>query len=278
MTTWGADAGQLDALAAAFDRAANVLDQNRVRLNAQVHHAPWKGSSAERFRRDWDSVHLPHLVSAASFLHTGRAALARNAADQQHASASVSRPAPWALTPSHPPSAGSITKSAGFILGSLGGGIAGGVPKLLRLGSSQTAIDTVHAGSEKLLRIHGWDKLVNRVNGVAHVVDAARFAQTFDKVIRHPTWENAQEADDAFVRGIAGFLPTGPSLVLTGTLDAIESKVGQQVIASAAAGSISGFFDLKAAGQHLIGQDAGARAASRQADFWAATQSEAWRN
>src|SRR4051794_40386199 len=65
MTTWGADAAQLDALAAAFGRLADVLDQNRVRVNAQVHHAPWRGPSADRFRRDWDTLYVPHLVSAA---------------------------------------------------------------------------------------------------------------------------------------------------------------------------------------------------------------------
>jgi hypothetical protein len=57
-----------------------------VRLNGQVHHAPWRGHEADRFRRDWDSIYLPHLVSAAEFLHQARALLASNAAEQRAAS------------------------------------------------------------------------------------------------------------------------------------------------------------------------------------------------
>jgi hypothetical protein len=86
VTAWGADAGQLESLAAQFGRHADLLDYNRVRLNSQVHHAPWRGHEADRFRRNWDQMYVRHLVSAAAFLHAGRTALLQHAAEQRAAS------------------------------------------------------------------------------------------------------------------------------------------------------------------------------------------------
>ena len=93
VTTWGASADQLEAVAAALGRAADLIDHNRVSLNSQVHHAPWRGPEADQFRRDWDQLHVRRLTSAAAFLHEARTRLLQNAADQRQASR-VENPAP----------------------------------------------------------------------------------------------------------------------------------------------------------------------------------------
>lgn len=86
VTTWGANADQLDAVAAALGRAADLIDQNRVSINSRVHHAPWQGPEADQFRRDWDGIYVRSLTSAAAFLHEARTRLLQNAADQRQAS------------------------------------------------------------------------------------------------------------------------------------------------------------------------------------------------
>jgi uncharacterized protein YukE len=91
MSTWGANSDQLDGLAGAVERAAELLDANRSRLNSQVHHAPWRGHQADQFRREWDSLYVRNLTSAAAFLHSASTRLRRNAEEQRQASAAPGR-------------------------------------------------------------------------------------------------------------------------------------------------------------------------------------------
>jgi len=108
VTTWGANADQLEAVATALGRAADLIDQNRVRINSQVHHAPWRGAEADRFRSDWDQIHVRRLISAAGFLQEARTRLQQNAADQRAASESLTGGAASRSLASHPAGRSSI--------------------------------------------------------------------------------------------------------------------------------------------------------------------------
>jgi hypothetical protein len=102
---YGADADELERIAALLGHAAGVLDARRSTLNAHIHHAPWHGHEADRFRQSWDHQYSRSLVSAAAYLHSARATLTKNAAEQRAASSvdgaaggsgrSGAAPRPW---------------------------------------------------------------------------------------------------------------------------------------------------------------------------------------
>lgn len=86
MTFYGADAGQLRALARAADQAATLLGSRALSLHSQIQSAPWKGSDGERFRQDWSSSHRPGLDKVVSSLRENSRILLRHAEEQEKAS------------------------------------------------------------------------------------------------------------------------------------------------------------------------------------------------
>lgn len=87
MVMYGADIGELRALAAQFDRAADQLDGCRGALGGQVHSSPWAGADAVRFKGDWSSQYAPRLNTTATRLREAARSLRSNADDQERASA-----------------------------------------------------------------------------------------------------------------------------------------------------------------------------------------------
>lgn len=138
MSTWGASAEQLEAVAAALGEAADVIDHNRVRINNGVHQAPWRGSSADRFRRDWDAIYVRHLTSAAGFLHAARTTLMRNAAEQRQASGVSGASGPATRVPS------SAVATAGLLSSAFLRGLVLAAPRMTR--DVATAHDWVSHG------------------------------------------------------------------------------------------------------------------------------------
>ena len=86
MVMWGANADQLDGLAALLDAKAAELDRAYRQLGRQLYSAPWRGSSADRFRNRWSTVHGQQVGSAASYLRAGSRMLHENARQQRDAS------------------------------------------------------------------------------------------------------------------------------------------------------------------------------------------------
>lgn len=86
MIGWGADADELERLAAMIANGADLLDGRRSTLSSHVNHAPWKGPEADRFRHDWNATHARSLVHATAFLRDAAIQLATNARQQREAS------------------------------------------------------------------------------------------------------------------------------------------------------------------------------------------------
>lgn len=87
MAMFGADVGQLRALARSFDDAATRLDQDRLSVGNAIRVQAWVGPVAVRFRAEWDSAHSVKVARAAARLHDAASALRRNADDQERTSA-----------------------------------------------------------------------------------------------------------------------------------------------------------------------------------------------
>lgn len=110
MVMYGADIGELRALATQFDRAADQLDGCRGALGGQVNSSPWAGADAVRFKGDWSSQYAPRLNATAGRLREAARSLRSNADDQERTSAVDGGP----------------TASPGGHPGSSGGGGGGG--------------------------------------------------------------------------------------------------------------------------------------------------------
>lgn len=86
MTVWGADADELDRLAAAFARAADELDHDAGTLTRVLDGISWLGDSATRFLGTWSGSRLPQIGLSTRFLREASVSLARNAAEQRRVS------------------------------------------------------------------------------------------------------------------------------------------------------------------------------------------------
>ncbi|MGC3955284.1 MAG: hypothetical protein QM804_13730 [Propionicimonas sp.] len=84
---YGADVGQLRALAAQFDRAADQLDQARLQVGGGIWISAWIGPFATSFRVRWDSEHSRRVASAAALLRANAQRARANADDQERTSA-----------------------------------------------------------------------------------------------------------------------------------------------------------------------------------------------
>lgn len=84
---YGADVAQLQQLATTMSSAGRMLEMQRLALNGRVAGTPWPGPDAEIFRQDWKTVHSRSLGAAAILLQQAAGDLARQADEQQRASA-----------------------------------------------------------------------------------------------------------------------------------------------------------------------------------------------
>jgi hypothetical protein len=85
---YGADVAQLKQLAGVLEKAADRLDNSRVKVTDGIKVAAWIGPVAVRFRLTWDSTYRPNLRSAADLLRANAKTLRSNAEDQDQASRS----------------------------------------------------------------------------------------------------------------------------------------------------------------------------------------------
>ncbi|RFA15048.1 hypothetical protein B7R22_07500 [Subtercola boreus] len=85
---WGADAGELRALAKDFDQKASQLQGLLSTLTVEINRTQaWGGPDAEFFRQQWNTTHRTSLQNANSVLTAASTALVKNAGEQEQASA-----------------------------------------------------------------------------------------------------------------------------------------------------------------------------------------------
>ncbi len=87
MSAWGADADALDRLAKLLDSKALELERIHRMLGVQLHAAPWRGRSADRFRSQWSTVHTRAFDQSTVFLRQASKLMHANASQQRAASA-----------------------------------------------------------------------------------------------------------------------------------------------------------------------------------------------
>ena len=90
MTTWGADADELEAAAAELVQDATYFEQTSKGLRGLLYNVAWKGHFADEFRLRWDGHHLPQLTTTSSFLRDMSTRLKTNADQQRTASGATS--------------------------------------------------------------------------------------------------------------------------------------------------------------------------------------------
>ncbi len=83
---WGADAGQLLALAARLDRQADEIDRAQRALTGRLRSAPWQGPGADRYRQRWESARPAAGDRGGRVPADSARELRTNAAQQQEAS------------------------------------------------------------------------------------------------------------------------------------------------------------------------------------------------
>lgn len=83
----GADVQQLKDLAAQLKTAGAGFGTIEGRLSALVSGAAWRGPDAGRFSSDWHSIHRPSLRTASELLRSRALDLAKQASEQEAASA-----------------------------------------------------------------------------------------------------------------------------------------------------------------------------------------------
>jgi uncharacterized protein YukE len=86
----GADADALDQAAQRMERAGRQLLQRSQRLQRTLMATPWRGPTADRFRSEFNSVHLRAVSEAAAFLDEAQRALHHNADQQRKVSSAGS--------------------------------------------------------------------------------------------------------------------------------------------------------------------------------------------
>lgn len=83
---YGADADELDRLAAEFRRAADELDADGGQMTRLLSNVAWVGDVAGRFVGEWTGVRIPQVGLSTRFLREAADRLAANAAEQRQAS------------------------------------------------------------------------------------------------------------------------------------------------------------------------------------------------
>lgn len=84
---YGADPGQLRALAMQFDKGAGVLESHAMTLHSMIGSSTsWQGPDAERFRSEWTGRDFKAMSAAIQMLRSSARDLQRNADDQERIS------------------------------------------------------------------------------------------------------------------------------------------------------------------------------------------------
>ncbi|WP_440711388.1 WXG100 family type VII secretion target [Herbiconiux sp. YIM B11900] len=84
---WGADVGELRALAKDFDQKAAQLTTIAGTLNGSINATTaWKGPDAVEFRSEWNGTYRQSLTNATNILRAASTALVKNADEQETAS------------------------------------------------------------------------------------------------------------------------------------------------------------------------------------------------
>jgi hypothetical protein len=86
MAMVGADASELEKVAAQMRRAADELDAHSKELGRQLGGLAWLGRVASGFLAAWNGQHKPHIGSTAAFIREAADRLAMNAQQQREAS------------------------------------------------------------------------------------------------------------------------------------------------------------------------------------------------
>lgn len=84
---FGADADQLDRLAAEFSSTADTLDSERNTLSGTLNRIEWLGEIATDFTSDWTNIHVRKIGLSTTFLRDSAKELRRQAEEQRTASA-----------------------------------------------------------------------------------------------------------------------------------------------------------------------------------------------
>lgn len=85
---WGADAGELRALAKDFDQKASQLSTVAGTLTASINGtSAWQGPDASTFRQEWNTTYRASLSKAQLVLAAAATALIKNADEQEQTSA-----------------------------------------------------------------------------------------------------------------------------------------------------------------------------------------------
>lgn len=95
-TLIGADADELERIAAAFRAVADELSGHADAVSGTLRSVEWVGGVATRFGTNWNGAHRPRLASSVQFVREAAAQLERNAAEQRQTSqvaAAAVRPA-----------------------------------------------------------------------------------------------------------------------------------------------------------------------------------------
>ncbi|RDH76832.1 hypothetical protein DVS77_18465 [Mycolicibacterium moriokaense] len=87
MAYYGADPGQLRALAAQFNKGAAALESHAMTLHSMIGSATsWQGPDAERFRSQWTGRDFKAMSAAITMLRSSAQDLKRNADEQEDVS------------------------------------------------------------------------------------------------------------------------------------------------------------------------------------------------
>jgi len=86
MGFYGADVGELRALAKTFADAAARLSATKATVSGQVQASPWRGPDADHFRSIWAGQYSAQLLTAARLLEQNATTIVANADDQERTS------------------------------------------------------------------------------------------------------------------------------------------------------------------------------------------------
>jgi hypothetical protein len=98
----GADVDQMHALARTFEQAAERLDAAAATVTGTLSSVSWSGPDAERHRGQWHGESRAAMRSVAAALREAASVVARNASEQEQASAARSGASTGPLTPAVP--------------------------------------------------------------------------------------------------------------------------------------------------------------------------------
>ena len=247
MVMWGANADELDGLATLLDAKAAELDRAYRQLSRQLYSAPWKGSSADRFRSRWCSVHGQQVGSSVSYLRSGSRMLRDNARQQRDASGSGSGTigAPiLTVAPTHKEDRSSVLDRLDEVLKLLGlpGSVISEILTMVAIMDDKTVADVVksldHPGIvtffNKVGTVLG---LAGTVVGFFHDIAEHPNLPTDERIV-HAVIETglkvvedlgAKEGTQLATQALLGALGSVVPVIGTGTGIAIGFVVGQVV-------------------------------------------------